>query len=279
MATPRNDIWYLADFFSNELLEHPLRKLNTCARFKTLAKDLFHVDDLDHAKLSAAVLLLPPPANAPTARTSWSALGPHDGNLGDWFTEGSTDFKPAWLNSAPTGREVVQGFPVSALLAYSYVHMSRYYCAHHDVYCLIRGLWADGRIDNMKDALALLLTIIDLHPAPSTVLYTQNLPYDAAIVIAYILGWRTIHSTRHFYVIQDGASRVIGRAFLKWYRVLKWYRARAAAARVAAVRVIQKRLVEWLLRPGGRQVRRMAVEFYKAVEAMRKPADDDDAAA
>lgn len=139
--------------------------------------DLGHVDDLDHAKLSAAVLLLPPPANAPTARTSWSALGPYDGNLGDWFTEGSTDFKPAWLNSAPTGREVVQGFPVSALLAYSYVHMSRYYCAHHDVYCLIRGLWADGRIDNMKDALALLLTIIDLHPAPSTVLYnTQSSP-------------------------------------------------------------------------------------------------------
>jgi hypothetical protein len=248
-----NDIWYLADFFSNELLEHPLRKLNTCARFKTLAKDLFHVDDLDHAKLSAAVLLLPPPANAPTARTSWSALGPHDGNLGDWFTEGSTDFKPAWLNSAPTGREVVQGFPVSALLAYSYVHMSRYYCAHHDVHCLIRNLWADGRIDNMKDALALLLTVIDLHPAPSTVLYnTHKLPYDAAIMIAYILGWRTtyIHSTRYFYVIQDGASRVIGRAVLRRYRTRK-----------AAARVIQQRMLRFLYRPRGRLALALAEQW------------------
>jgi hypothetical protein len=265
---------YLRYWFKANLLDHELRTdIDTAAKFKSLAQDLVNEDDLDLDKVRALLLGADVDENGEweekekTTNLTEEHLecdGPWDDTLRTWWRGGSSELDPRWMNSRPTGREVINGSGTTALLAWTYIHRNRYYCAHDAIRYIIHRMWEDGLVKNVKDALALLLTMVDLHCAPWTVPLTYKLLDDGAMMVAYVIGYRGDNATKGFtqcYNLVHGPRRVIGTAVLKWYRDKKEREKRDTAARI-----IQERVIVYLYRPEGRIVRRKGNDF-KAVAA------------
>lgn len=246
----------IRDNVKRGLFMHPLRTdWISPARFDTLASDVFGTDALDFDRFYAALVTCRQ-NDTQIKETNWM---PGDCNLSDWW-KSANRYKPDWIHSASTGREVVDGVPTTALIAYNYVHKYRYFCAHNDILRVILQMWSIGALKNMRDALALLLTTTDLHMAAETTLVHCDILLDAADMVAYAAGDPMHLAKHHRYFVVKGAERVIREAVLKLHR-----------RRQHAARVIQKRVVEHLYSPTSRFVRQKAASFHEAAASLCKP--------
>jgi hypothetical protein len=246
----------IRDNVKRGLFMHPLRTdWNSPGRFDTLASDVFGTDALDFDRFYAALVTCRQ-KDTQIKKANWK---PSDCTLMNWW-KSNNYYQPDWIHSASTGREVVDGVPTTALIAFNYVHKYRYFCAHDDIFRVILQMWSIGALKNMRDALALLLTTTDLHMAAETTLVHCDILLDAAYMVAYAAGDPTHLAKNSRYLVVLGARRVIGEAVLKLHR-----------RRQYAARVIQKRVVEHLYSPTSRFVRQKAASFHEAAAALSQP--------